>query len=115
MAEKSDPEKVPFVIECPLAAWPGRITLPDPNFFDGLMWQKWRRAVADTEVDEVNRLYAYAGLKLIDGVGEWAFAISIKTVMGWEKRPADERIKFVSWIGREVRRYVDRQLLDPTE
>lgn len=116
MANKTETETAaPYVVECHLKKWPGKFTLPDPDEFSGADWQAWRKAVSDTDFDAVNQLYGYAGLRLIDAVGKWEFAaLPLKTVQKWEKNPADERIKFISWVGREVRFYVDRHLLDPT-
>lgn len=101
-----------YIIESPLEAWPGEITVPCPNKFTGIMWQDWRKAIEDCEATSINRLYCYAGLKFIEKHGTWNMDITLVEVQSWEKKPAEELMMLVSWIGKHMQRYMNK-ILDP--
>lgn len=108
------PETVdPHVIVCPLKPWPGAIELPEPDLFNGQMWRDWRRMVEECKAETVNRLYGYAGAAFIEKHGAWKFDDpDLATFLSWQQRPGEERIRFVSWVGRSFQRYMD-SIIDP--
>lgn len=91
--------------ESKLAKWPGFFTLPDYDDFDGEMWETWNKIQVDTPNTQINRFYCYAGLKLIEAIGEWHFDIPLTEIAGWQNDKKAERIRFVSWIGKQVNNY----------
>ena len=96
----------------PLKKWPGGFSLPAYDDFTGEMWNAWKAAVEKSPDDTINRLYCYAGLKLIDAYGKWAFETPLKEVQSWEKAPGDEKMRFVSWLGRTMQEYIN-ELINP--
>lgn len=111
MAEKSDN----LVIESPLKAWPGGIELPKADDFNGVHWQVWKGAVnkSGRKAYALTHLYCYAGLELIKAAGSWNIDdLPLEEVQAWEKKPEDERIKLVAWLGRTFQTYMD-SILDP--
>jgi len=104
-----------LVIESPLKAWPGGVELPKPDDFNGVHWQIWKGAVNQPgrKAYALTHLYCYAGLELIKTAGVWNFeAPALDEIQAWEKKPEDERIKLVAWIGREMMAYIDG-IMDP--
>ena len=99
-----------YVIESPLKRWPGSVGMPQPDDFNGKHWQSWRTAVDDTSkagVEEVNRLYAYAGAVFIAQHGEWHIkGVTLAEFQGWQNEPSKEMIRFVSWVGKSMRDYI---------
>jgi len=98
-----------YVIESPLARWPGRLTLPHPDEFSGDHWAAWQAAIeAHQAIDTINRRLAYAGMEFVKAVGgQWQFDLPLATVRSWETQPGAERLKFISWLGREFHTYLD--------
>ena len=104
-----------YEIVSPLASYPGRLVLPLPDDFSGVMWRDWRKAVEDTEAETVNRLYGYAAARFIKKHGQWKLeGLSLADFQKWETDPRAERIKPVSWVGRSMQRYIDL-IIDPKE
>ena len=104
-----------YRVESPLAKWPGSIELPDPDLFSGRMWSDWRKAIDATEATELNRIYAYAGADLIKKHGKWAIeGVTLAAFQGWQHKPDDELMKFVSWVGKQMNRYMEI-ITDPKE
>jgi hypothetical protein len=106
----------------PLKSWPGSFSLPDPDDFSGLDWKTWKAAV-DKPLREpyaYTHLFAYAGLELVARHGDWDIRtageekLPLATVQSWETSPDDERVKLISWIGREVRFYITG-IIDPKD
>lgn len=97
-------------IKSPLARWPGEIKLPAPDEFTGEHWQTWRTAVDQTNkagVEEVNRLFAYAGAAFIEKHGEWAIkGVTLAEFKSWQNAPAKEMMRFASWLGKSMRDYI---------
>ncbi len=90
----------------------------------------------------LTHLYCYAGLELIKAAGVWDITLPVENgpikddgpeneadqetdsesperavlpleeVQAWEKKPDDERIKLVAWLGRTVMDYMD-DIMDP--
>lgn len=113
MAEKEESKADVFKRECPLAKWPGAIELPDPYDFDGLMWRDWRKFVDETEAQELNRLYAYAGAKFIQKYGAWTIqGVTLAAFQKWEYVPKDEKVMLASWVGKQVNDYM-KLITDP--
>lgn len=112
--EKSDP----YVMESPLAKWPGRVELPHPDEFTGDHWSAWREAVNKREKSgqTINMVLAYGGLEFLAKQGG-VFAIegvTLEQVRAWETNAKNERVKLVSWLGREFRAYI-QAVTDPKE
>lgn len=113
----------------PLARWPGSVTLPAPDLFDGRMWDAWRDGVERRKDESANRTYCYAGLALVKRFGGWQIAevttdddgervetpLALETVQSWENHPEDERIRLISWLGRSFYLYVMVDVLDPKD
>lgn len=113
-------------ITSPLKKWPGSVTLPGPDAFTGEQWNYWRDQVEQHASGTVNRLFCYAGLAFVARFGTWNVAeagvaedgsvteskLPLETVRSWEGNPGAERMKLVSWFGREMDRYIG-QVLDP--
>ena len=108
------PDNKPTVLKSSLKAWPGQVTLPDPDDFNGVHWEIWKKGVnkAKRKSYAVTHLYCYSGLELIQEAGEWEFEIPIEDVRAWESSPEDERIRFVAWLGRTIMGYMDN-IMDP--
>ncbi len=101
-----------YIVKSNLKLWPGRVTLPPPEQFNGLMWQDWRKFIEDGEPTTINRLYCYAALRFIEKHGTWEMDIPLAEVKAWEHKPADEMVMLVSWIGKRMQQYMN-QILDP--
>lgn len=104
------------VIESPLKAWPGSITLPEPNEFSGTQWQAWKDAVNKPLRASYSRthLYCYTGLDLLAQHGGWEMEIPLAEVRAWETDPDAERVKLVAWLGRTFHDYME-DIIDPKE
>jgi len=107
-----------LVIESPLARWPGRVELPSPDAFSGDHWAAWRAAMNKREKSgqTINMILAYGGLEFLAQKGG-VFAIegvTLDEVRGWETNAANERVKLISWLGREFRAYI-QDVTDPKE
>jgi hypothetical protein len=105
-----DKKETETVIVSPLEKWPGNITLPLADDFDGKHWQAWRKAVSVTNesVEEVNRLFAYAGAQFIGKFGGWQIqGVSLEVFQSWQNSPELERVRFVSWVGKAMRDYMN--------
>ena len=98
--------------ESPLKKWPGSFLLPDYDDFSGEMWDIYRQAMEATGDDTLNRKFCYAGLSLIDKVGEWCLEIELAEMQKWAKDKKAERTRLVSWVGKSVGDYID-ELIDP--
>lgn len=106
----------------PLKAWPGKFTLPDPNEFNRNHWDAWKAAVQQPKRSSYSdtHLFGYAGLDLVARYGTWAILdgtgepLPIPTVRSWEDDPEAERMKLISWIGREIM-YYNAAIVDPKE
>lgn len=96
----------------PLQKWAGSFELPDYDDFTGADWNTWRDAFQSAPDDTLNRRMCYAGLTLIKKVGKWDLAIPLAEVEAWKNKPADERLRLVSWLGRSINIYID-ELIDP--
>lgn len=105
-----------MIIASPLKAWPGSISLPEPDDFNGIHWRAWKNAInkPNRQNYALTHLYCYAGLELIKAVGEWKFEVALEDAMTWELEPEKERVKLVAWIGREMMSYMDG-IMDPKE
>lgn len=103
-----------YVIKSPLALWPGKIVLPNPERFNGVMWQDWRKALEDTKAPAINRLHFYAALRFIKKHGKWEMDLPLDEAAGWENKPSDELMMPVSWLGKQMQLYMNR-ILDPKE
>jgi hypothetical protein len=44
--------------------------------------------------------------------GEWEMEISLKDVQAWASNPGEERVRLVSWLGKQFSIYID-ELIDP--
>lgn len=100
----------------PLKAWEGSFSLPSPDEFSGAHWKVWTKAVNQPKRGAYaeTHLFGYAGLDLLKKYGEWNLSIPIEEVRAWETNPDDERVKLISWIGREIRFYIVG-IIDPKE
>lgn len=111
-------EEIPEVVtyDSPLASWPGAISLPAPDIFDGVMWQSWRESVEQHDKLSVNRLYAYAGAEFITaGNGTWKIDTpSLSEFTKWRTKPMDERLRLVSWVGKRFQQYMN-SIVDPKD
>lgn len=102
------PDESDFAITSPLVRWPGVIRLPHPDEFNGEHWAAWRAAVDAQPETVISRLYCYAGLAFVEKCGTWALSVPLAEVAGWQHDPAAERIKLVSWLGREMQKYFEQ-------
>lgn len=105
-----------LVIESPLTRWPGKLELPHPDVFNGDHWNAWRAAMNKREKSgqTINMVLAYGGLEFLAQKGG-IFAIegvTLDEVRSWETDAARERVKLVSWLGREFRAYI-QEVTDP--
>lgn len=104
-----------YTVKSPLKAWEGEFILPDPDEFNRQMWDDWRKEfdAPRREPYAMFHLYAYSGLVLIEKHGEWKIdGVTLGEVKAWEYAPMEEKTKLVAFIGREIRRYIDR-IIDP--
>lgn len=101
-----------FVITSPLGRWPGIIRLPHPDEFTGQHWLTWRACVEEQPETVISRLYCYAGVAFVQRCGSWALDVPLAEVAAWRDDPETERIKLVSWLGREFQRYFE-QITNP--
>ena len=110
----ADEQREPRVIESPLEAWPGSITLPHPDDFDGNAWRAWKGGInKPLRAGYANmHLWCYAGLELVEACGEWELSVPLGEVQRWETSPGDERTKLVAWLGRNLFEYM-REITDP--
>jgi hypothetical protein len=102
-----------IIYTSPLAKWPGSVSLPDYDDFTGTHWDIWRKAFEASPDTTLNRRYAYAGLTMLESIGgEWEMEISLKDVQAWASNPGEERVRLVSWLGKQFATYID-ELIDP--
>jgi hypothetical protein len=114
MSEKNGTQPDPVRFDSPLAKWAGHFTLPALEDFSGAHWNIYRKAM-DTASDEnplQNRQFAYAGLELIEKCGTWHLDIPLAEIKAWRKKPEDERMLLVNWLGKSILGYIT-DLIDP--
>lgn len=117
MSKSNGTQPEPVRFDCPLAKWPGYVTLPPLENFSGVMWNDYRKAVDDA-VDRDNplgnRQFFYAGLDLIEKHGSWHMDVPLVEVKAWRNKPEEERMLLVNWLGKNVLAYIT-DLIDPKE
>jgi hypothetical protein len=112
MADKKDEFDGWELFVSPLDRWPGKFLLPPLDDFNGEHWAVWRTAVSEAPGDNINRLYCYAGLRLIDSLGSWQINTPIADIIKWQDDPKAERMRLVGWLGRSMNGYIN-ELIDP--
>lgn len=114
MSKENGKQPEPARFDCPLAKWPGYFTLPALEDFTGAHWNIYRKAMDGVSGDDPisNRHFCYGGLELIKAAGQWHLDIPLAEVAGWHKKPEEERMLLVNWIGKTILAYIT-DLIDP--